>query len=81
MLGGDLNQAAVVALTEGMTGLDRISLRPLQPVLPMLAATSGSDAEAIEACGMTSVEWKLDGIRLQLHRVLDENGPNCSRTR
>ncbi len=72
MLGGDLNQAAVVALTEGMTGLERISLRPLQPVLPMLAATSASVAEAIEACGMSSVEWKLDGIRLQLHRVLDE---------
>ena len=72
MLGGDLNQAAVVALTEGMTGLERISLRPLQPVLPMLAATSASVAEAIEACGLSSVEWKLDGIRLQLHRVLDE---------
>ena len=38
----------------------------------MLAATSASVAEAIEACGMSSVEWKLDGIRLQLHRVLDE---------
>jgi ATP-dependent DNA ligase I len=72
MLGGDLNRAAVVALTEGLTGLDAISLRPLQPVLPMLAATSASVAEAIEACGMSSVEWKLDGIRLQLHRVLDE---------
>jgi DNA ligase-1 len=72
MLGGDLNRAAVVALTEGIDGLEQINLQPLQPVLPMLAATSASVSEAIEACGMSSVEWKLDGIRLQVHRVLDE---------
>jgi DNA ligase-1 len=72
MLGGDLNTAAVVALTEGMDGLTAIGLQPLQPVLPMLAATSASATEAIEACGMSSVEWKLDGVRLQLHRAGDE---------
>jgi DNA ligase-1 len=72
MLSGDLTRAAVVALTEGFEGLEAIGLQPLQPVLPMLAATSASVKEAIEACGTSSVEWKLDGIRLQLHRVGDE---------
>jgi DNA ligase-1 len=72
MMGGDLTDAAVVALTGGVDGLAAIGLQPLRPVLPMLAATSASVTEAIEACGMSSVEWKLDGIRLQLHRVRDE---------
>ncbi len=72
MLRGDLTRAAVVALTEGVAGLEAIGLEPLQPVLPMLAATAASVEEAIEACGTSSVEWKLDGIRLQLHRAGDE---------
>ena len=69
MLGGDLTRAAVVALTDGAEGLAAIGLQPLQPVLPMLAATSASVGEAIGACGLSSVEWKLDGIRLQVHRA------------
>jgi DNA ligase-1 len=72
MMGGDLTRAAVVALTEGADGLAAIGLQPLRPVLPMLAATSASVADAIEACGTSSVEWKLDGIRLQLHRVRED---------
>ncbi|HEY2813600.1 MAG TPA: ATP-dependent DNA ligase [Acidimicrobiales bacterium] len=69
MLSGDLTRAAVVALAEGVDGLARIGLEPLIPVLPMLAATSASVQEAIDACGMSSVEWKLDGVRLQVHRA------------
>src|SRR5256885_7497984 len=38
----------------------------------MLAATSASVAEALEACGRSSVEWKLDGVRLQVHRAGDD---------
>jgi DNA ligase-1 len=72
MLGGDLTRAAVVALTDGAEALAAIGLQPLRPVLPMLAATSASVDEAIEACGLSSVEWKLDGIRLQVHRVRDD---------
>jgi DNA ligase-1 len=38
----------------------------------MLAATSATVAEAVAATGEASVEWKLDGARVQVHRVAGE---------
>jgi DNA ligase-1 len=72
MFAGNLAAAAVVALTEGPAGLNRFALAPLHPVLPMLAASSPSVAEAVARFDRCSVEWKLDGIRLQAHRDGDE---------
>ena len=76
MLAGDLPAVAAIALTEGRSGLEAVGLRPLQPVQPMLASTSGSVAEAMAAVGPeggpASVEWKLDGARVQAHRHGDE---------
>jgi DNA ligase-1 len=40
-----------------------------QPVLPMLAGTSPTAGDAIAACGLSSVEYKLDGARIQVHRA------------
>ncbi|HKA04756.1 MAG TPA: ATP-dependent DNA ligase, partial [Acidimicrobiales bacterium] len=57
------------ALAEGVDGVDAIGLTPLHPVQPMLAATSASVAEALAETGPASVEWKLDGARIQVHRV------------
>jgi DNA ligase-1 len=34
----------------------------------MLAATSSSVEDAVTSCGRSSVEWKLDGARVQVHR-------------
>ena len=42
------------------------------PVQPMLAATSPDVGAALEATGLASVEWKLDGARIQVHRDGDE---------
>ncbi|MDQ2648583.1 MAG: ATP-dependent DNA ligase, partial [Actinomycetota bacterium] len=39
---------------------------------PMLAASAGDVAEAIGLTGPASVEWKLDGARVQVHRRGDE---------
>jgi DNA ligase-1 len=72
MFAGDLGGAALVALTAGTAGLDTIGLTPLHPVQPMLAGTSPSVAEALAETGPASVEWKLDGARIQVHRVGDE---------
>ena len=44
------------------------SFEVLRPVLPMLAGSSESVAAALEATGLASVEWKLDGARVQVHR-------------
>jgi DNA ligase-1 len=83
MLAGDLPRVAVVARTEGEPGLAAIGLTLLQPVQPMLAQTAADVGEALvlatgtkagagEAPGPCSVEWKLDGARIQVHRAGDE---------
>ena len=69
MLLGDLGAAAERALT-GLS-LD-VGLTPLVAVQPMLAATSASASDALIATGPASVEWKLDGIRIQAHKLGDE---------
>jgi DNA ligase 1 len=69
MLAGDLPEVALVARTGGAAALDEIGLTLLRPVQPMLAAGSPDVAAALEACGESSVEWKLDGARIQVHRV------------
>lgn len=72
MLAGDLGEAALVALTDGADGLAAIRLRVGTPVQPMLAATADDVASAVEELGRVSVEWKLDGARIQVHRSGDE---------
>jgi DNA ligase-1 len=72
MLSGDLGHAAAVALCDGESALDEIGLTVLRAVQPMLAATSATVAEALAATGAASVEWKLDGARVQVHRKGDE---------
>ncbi len=71
MLGGDLGRVACTALTEGEEALRQMSIRPLRPVHPMLATASGSVAEALDGLEAASVEWKLDGARIQVHRIGD----------
>ncbi|MGZ4762375.1 MAG: ATP-dependent DNA ligase [Ilumatobacteraceae bacterium] len=69
MLLGDLGRAAELALTG--RPLD-VGLSPLTAVQPMLAGTSASVSDAIAELGRASVEWKLDGIRVQAHKRGDE---------
>ena len=69
MFAGDLPTAARAALTSGASALEAFALVPLQPVLPMLAASSPSASDAVALFDLSSVEWKLDGIRLQVHRA------------
>jgi len=68
MLDGDLCRVAGVAVTGREAGLAAIGLQLQRPVLPMLASTAADVADAIAACGLSSVEWKLDGARVQAHR-------------
>jgi DNA ligase-1 len=68
MLSGDLTRTAELALTEGEEGLRGVGLELFRPVFPMLASTAGSVADALAEFDRASVEWKLDGIRIQIHR-------------
>ena len=71
MLAGDLCRVAGVAIDGGQEALAAIGLEVLRPVLPMLAATSPTVADALDANGRSSVEWKVDGARIQAHRKGD----------
>lgn len=68
MLAGSLQTVAEALLAEGPASLDRFRLTVGRPVLPMLAHTASSVAEAVEKLGECAVEEKLDGIRVQVHR-------------
>jgi DNA ligase-1 len=72
MLGGNLGETARRALEGGAPALAEVGLQVLRPVQPMLAATAATVAEALAATGPASVEWKLDGARIQLHRTARE---------
>jgi DNA ligase 1 len=68
MLAGDLPAVAEAALTGGVDALARFHLRLGQPIQPMLAQTEPTVADALERTGEAAVEWKLDGVRVQVHR-------------
>ncbi len=72
MLCGDLGRTAVVALAQGRPGLEAVGLEVGRPLLPMLASSSPGVAEAVGELGLSSVEWKLDGLRIQVHRRGDD---------
>ncbi|MEU6377245.1 ATP-dependent DNA ligase [Streptomyces sp. NPDC046909] len=72
MLAGSLQTVAEALLADGPAALDRFSLTVGRPVLPMLAHSASSVAEAVEKLGACAVEEKLDGIRVQVHRDGDD---------
>ncbi|ACL40557.1 DNA ligase I, ATP-dependent Dnl1 [Pseudarthrobacter chlorophenolicus A6] len=68
MLSGDLGSTALLALTGTAAELDAVGLKVGRPVQPMLAGTGASVTAALETTGEASVEYKLDGARIQVHR-------------
>ena len=69
MLAGDLAPVARTALEEGEDALSRFVLQPFQPVQPMLADSAEDVGGALTALGEASFEYKLDGARIQVHKV------------
>jgi DNA ligase-1 len=72
MLSGDLGGTALLAITGTAVQLGAVGLVVGRPVQPMLAATAASTSEALEVTGEASVEYKLDGARIQVHRIGDD---------
>jgi DNA ligase-1 len=72
MLSGDLSRTAGIAMTEGEEGLRAVGFELFRPIFPMLASTAAGVEEAVASFDRSSVEWKLDGIRIQIHRSGDE---------
>jgi len=78
-LSGSLALAATTALGEpaaeparAEAALRAIALQVGRPVRPMLAATAPTVAAALERISPAAVEWKIDGIRIQVHRAGDD---------
>ncbi len=70
LLSGDL-AAAAVAARAGEDALRAIGLVVGRPIQPMLASTATDVPSALSNFAAASVEWKLDGARVQVHRNND----------
>lgn len=68
MLRGALGPVAEAALVRGGKGLAEFRLQVGRPVQPMLASPGADVAAALERLGTAALEWKLDGVRVQVHR-------------
>ena len=65
---GDLAGVAQALLVDGPGALELFRLTVGRGVGPMLASSAKSVAEALAKTGPAGVEWKLDGIRAQIHK-------------
>ncbi len=65
---GRVALVARAAFSEGAAGLERFSVRLMQPVMPMLAQPAADAESALAALGDALLEWKLDGARVQVHK-------------
>ena len=71
MLSGDVTRTAEIAVSDGEDGLRAVGLE-IFGRSSRCWPTAASVAEALGGFDRASVEWKLDGIRIQIHRRNDE---------
>ncbi|MGY1743642.1 MULTISPECIES: ATP-dependent DNA ligase [unclassified Blastococcus] len=73
MLAGSVPATAATALAGGLAALEAETLRVGRPVRPMLASPGSSLEAALADLGAAvTVEYKLDGARIQVHRDGDD---------
>ncbi len=77
MMAGSTVAVSVAALTGGEAALAEFVLEVGRPVLPMLASSATTVEAAMEKAGggpdsPVSIDTKLDGIRIQVHRWDDQ---------
>ena len=73
-LTGSLSEAATAALDPDRpaAALGDVTLQVGRPVKPMLASSAPTVAAAMARISPAAVEWKIDGIRVQVHRQGNE---------
>ena len=67
LLAGDLPTVGAAALAGGASALEAFRIEVGRPLAPMLAGSAPDAATAIERLGTAGAEWKLDGVRVQVH--------------
>jgi DNA ligase-1 len=72
----DLGLVAETLAEDGLEGLDRIRLTVGRPIRPMLAERSTTLEAALERMkGRAALEYKYDGLRVQVHLPADGGRP------
>ena len=71
-LAGGIPQVARAVLGGGRAALQQFSVQLMQPVLPMLAQPAEDLSAALKDLGTALLEWKLDGVRVQVHKAGDD---------
>ena len=66
---GSLGHVATVALSLGEAGLSGLQITPGRPILPALAQPCDDVTEALRQLGTAALEYKMDGARVQVHKV------------
>lgn len=73
MYAKSLGTVATAALRDRGEALAKFQLELFSPVSPMLAQTATDVAEALhEIHGEAAFEWKMDGARIQVHKLGEE---------
>ena len=73
MYSKSIGAVARAALYGGIDALERFQLELFSPVSPMLAQTAADVGEALrELPGEVAFEWKMDGARIQVHKLGDD---------
>ena len=69
---GDIGELTYTAIKEGGKGIRQARIQLFRPVKPMLAQMANDIKQALVECGgKVAVEFKYDGIRLQIHKKGD----------
>ena len=72
MMTGDAARVARTALAEGRAELGALSIQLFQPVQPMLAESAEGVDAALDLVEDPTLEYKVDGARIQVHKTGDE---------
>ena len=72
MLTGDIGEVTQIARAKGVKAVSRLQLQVFRPVKPMLAQMAEDVKDALDQLGGNAAfEHKLDGARVQIHKVAD----------
>jgi DNA ligase-1 len=74
MLSGSMGTVAETALAQGADGLRTVGLEVGRPIGPMLASSAPTIEDALAKITPAAVEWKMDGIRVQVHLLSGQPG-------
>jgi len=70
MLTGDIGEVASIAKVRGREGILKLQFRVFRPIKPMMAQMAENVNQALKEAGdAMAFEYKLDGVRIQIHKL------------